>query len=405
MIDLFRRSSGADGPQKTETSKSERVPVLSSPSPATDTDEGSESAQRSRLLFGLILGSMVALWGRRHRQQQDSGAQLAPSERSGGRSLRGSQSSNALNVVRLGLVADVQYADKDNKLVAGAFRHYRNALHKLARVVEAFESESATLDAVLQLGDLVDGQEQLEASRADLELVMEQFARLPLPLYHVLGNHCLLCGREWLLKRLRTRPYYDVPLGSRATTTTTTETSADSPEACWHLVVLDCLDVSLHWDDPSDPRRVQAERFLKEQAGTTPNAVPYNGGIGESQLVWLEGVLTECRTRREFALVVGHVPIAPGSAAPSLLLWNYEEVMTLFRAYRDVVKLVLAGHEHDGGYAQVDGIHYLTLPGLVNAAEGDDNAYAILELVGHSFARLHGFGRVPSRLLLFQPSC
>ncbi|KAF6003881.1 hypothetical protein F1559_003246 [Cyanidiococcus yangmingshanensis] len=305
MIDLFRRSSGADGPQKAETSKTERVPVLSSPSPATDTDEGSESAQRSRLLFGLILGSMVALWGRRHRQQQDSGAQLAPSERSGGRSPRGSQSSNALNVVRLGLVADVQYADKDNKLVAGAFRHYRNALHKLARVVEAFESESATLDAVLQLGDLVDGQEQLEASRADLELVMEQFARLPLPL----------------------------------------------------------------------------------------------------QLVWLEGVLTECRTRREFALVVGHVPIAPGSAAPSLLLWNYEEVMTLFRAYRDVVKLVLAGHEHDGGYAQVDGIHYLTLPGLVNAAEGDDNAYAILELMGHSFARLHGFGRVPSRLLLFQPSC
>jgi predicted MPP superfamily phosphohydrolase len=303
-------------------------------------------------------------------------------------------------VVRLGLVADVQYADKDDKLVAGSVRHYRNAIHKLARVVDAFESESTALDAVLQLGDLVDGRGHLDASRADLELVMSQFARLPLPLYHVLGNHCLLCGREWLLKRLGIRPYYDVSLeprnmpGQRAST--------DAPESGWRLVVLDCLDISVHWDDSNDPRRLQAERFLQDRAGSAPNAVPYNGGIGESQLVWLEGILTACRARGEFVLIAGHVPIAPQSAAPSLLLWNHEEVLSLFRAYRDVVKLVLAGHEHDGGYAQMDGIHYLTLPGVVNAAEGEDNAYAILELVGHSFARLHGFGRVPSRLLVFE---
>jgi len=404
MLKFFRQDGSNEDKDDTKKRASVLERDVSSPPERQEhgTDDLSESAQRSRVLFGLIVGSMVALWGRRHRPNPNMEKRPASNGSGRERQSRCSALVSAAPVIRMGLVADVQYADKDDKEVSGSTRHYRNAIHKLARIVEAFDSEAGSLDLVLQLGDLVDGQEQLDGSRADLELVLGQFARLPVPLYHVLGNHCLKCGRDWLLKRLRTRAFYDMPLRARMSSgPSATSTPSETP---WRLVVLDCLDISLHWDDPEDPRRLQAKRYLKEHASTAPNAVPYNGGIGETQLVWLENVLAEARTRQEFVIVAGHVPIAPQSAAPSLLLWNYEEVMALFRVYRDVVKLVLAGHEHDGGYAQVDGIHYITLHGVVNCTDGDDNAYAILELVGHSFARLHGFGRVESRLLLFDAS-
>lgn len=45
-------------------------------------------------------------------------------------------------------------------------------------------------------------------------------------------------------------------------------------------------------------------------------------------------------------------------------LYNWREVSGLMSKY-DCVKAYIAGHYHKGGYACADGIHYITVCGLV----------------------------------------
>jgi hypothetical protein len=58
--------------------------------------------------------------------------------------------------------------------------------------------------------------------------------------------------------------------------------------------------------------------------------------------------------------------------------------------------LYLNGHDHNGGYATEDGVHYVTLPGMVES--GADNAYAVIEVYGNRL-ELIGAGTATSRRL------
>ena len=54
------------------------------------------------------------------------------------------------------------------------------------------------------------------------------------------------------------------------------------------------------------------------------------------------------------------------------------------------------GHDHEGGYAQQDSIHFVTFQGLVES--GAENAYAIVEVYPDRL-EIRGYGTVPSRSL------
>jgi alkaline phosphatase len=45
------------------------------------------------------------------------------------------------------------------------------------------------------------------------------------------------------------------------------------------------------------------------------------------------------------------------------------------------VKCVFQGHEHKGGYEQINGIHYYTLKGLIEGDFPASNSFAIVTLV------------------------
>ena len=58
-------------------------------------------------------------------------------------------------------------------------------------------------------------------------------------------------------------------------------------------------------------------------------------------------------------------------------------------------RLALAGHDHLGGYARIDGRHFVTLEALL---EAPDNAYAVVQAFPDRL-RIVGCGSVTSREL------
>jgi len=106
--------------------------------------------------------------------------------------------------LRIGLVADPQYADKDDR---GA-RFYRRSLPKLDTAVRALNREA--VDFTVVAGDLVD------MGPKDLRPVMDRLANLDSPAHVLLGNHDYMdaTDTDCLHKFFRMpAPYYAVEKG------------------------------------------------------------------------------------------------------------------------------------------------------------------------------------------------
>eukprot|EP00959_Pyramimonas_sp_CCMP1952_P461727 9482081-Pyramimonas_sp.AAC.2 len=102
--------------------------------------------------------------------------------------------------VRLGLISDVQYGDKEDKINSRGKRcGYRDSSPKLALAVEDFNSMRDELTCVVHLGDIIDGNVTEEKTLADLEVMSTLFKKLQVPkVFHVIGNHCLAASRAVL---------------------------------------------------------------------------------------------------------------------------------------------------------------------------------------------------------------
>lgn len=90
---------------------------------------------------------------------------------------------------KIGLVADVQYADADDATsFHGALRFYRNSLAGLRRALRAFESERVA--AAVNLGDAVDGKMRgcPGGAAAGFDDVMACFQGRPFPSYQMVGR-------------------------------------------------------------------------------------------------------------------------------------------------------------------------------------------------------------------------
>ncbi|MBK8979723.1 MAG: metallophosphoesterase [Planctomycetes bacterium] len=270
-----------------------------------------------------------------------------------------------------GVVADIQYADKDS---AGT-RRYREATGKLAECVAAWNGEQ--LAFTIQLGDIVDGYADRARSLADLDRVLEVLGGLEHPVRHVVGNHCLTVGRETLLERLgMDRAYYDFVV------------------AGWRFVVLDGMDINVLADDPSPAQRRRVQEFLDAHPRARERvAVRYNGGVGAEQAAWLERTLTAADAAGERAIVFCHLPVLAEAADAGLLLWNHEEIAALLARHASVAAF-FCGHHHAGGYARADGVHHVTLHGLVDAPTGG-NSFAFVD-VYPAWLEIRGVGRTPS---------
>lgn len=273
---------------------------------------------------------------------------------------------------------------------ASRIKYYRDAPVKLAAAVEHFNARARSLQCVLTLGDIIDGNTSEELTRADFQTVLAQLGRLStgapegIPaVYHTIGNHCLNIPRPDLLQGLGlSQAYYDVRL-----------------HPGWRLVVLDSMDLSILWPEGCQ-EHTQSEQFLKLHPlvgnEEEPQMKAWNGGVGKQQLDWLRGRLQHAAAEQERVILALHHPLAPGSAPDNLLAWNFQDLLGLISEF-PCVALVLCGHHHPGGYTQLGGTHFVTLEAILEAPP---------EQTAHGFAHVYqdrieieGCGVVTSRKL------
>lgn len=233
------------------------------------------------------------------------------------------------------------------------------------------------IEATLHLGDIVDGNDTLEHTKQDLERVLLRLADLNTPVWHVLGNHCLAAGENYVKDRLGLKhSYYFHDVSEQ-----------------WRVVVLDTVEVSV---DRDGELREKAKKYLVDHSGEA-NAKEWNGGLSPTQKSWLRTILHDARQRGFKAIVCGHLPVLSEDAFRQHVIWENEALAELFAEYADVVKAYFAGHFHDGGYQKRDSVHYVTVEAVLDS-ETEEGAFGMLELFEHRIV-VKGYGDVTSRVL------
>jgi manganese-dependent ADP-ribose/CDP-alcohol diphosphatase len=274
-----------------------------------------------------------------------------------------------MSPTRLAVIADVQYGNKPDH----EERRYRSALGHLGGVLAGLPR----VEGLIQLGDLIDGyREDPAASAFDLEAVLAPLEARGQSLWHVVGNHDLRVGRSGLLARLGLdSAWYSLGTGG------------------WRVIVLDTMQVSAAGRAPDEPEALAGEAWqLAHPVEEHPRARVWNGAVDVDQLEWLEGELAQAQTRGEPVLALGHHPLRAEASLESYLCWNAEEVAEVLEGSPATVAY-LAGHDHAGGYARMNGVHHLTLPAVLDGPNG-----VLLQLEPECL-RVTGIGAAPDRVL------
>lgn len=269
----------------------------------------------------------------------------------------------AAKPVRLGIIADPQYADKD----PGGSRHYRASLGKLERAIE--QLNAANPDAVVTLGDFID------VDFASFTPVMQRYRALRAPHHKVLGNHDFSVEPDHkgdVLQALEMdHPYASHTLGG------------------WRLILLDGTEVSRFRPGHAEAAKAWLEKLRDEGR---KNARPWNGGIGEAQLKWLEKELETATAAGQRVILACHYPVLPEDPHN---LWNDRELVALIDRF-PCVAAWFNGHHHSGNYARRKHCHYVNFKGMVETA--DRSAYAIATLHPDRI-EIEGFDTEPDREL------
>ena len=274
-----------------------------------------------------------------------------------------SQDRNSLNI---GVFADCQYCDCET---AGN-RFYRNSLQKLSESINHF-NENTKVDFVVNMGDFID--RDIE-SFIPLNSILQESDK---PVINLPGNHDFAVEPE-------NRNKIAGMLGLK-------EMYHSFVQEDWKFIFTDGNDISFNSDDPEKVDIAkQMTKKLKENGD--PNFYEWNGGIGHKQLVWLKNQLEEAKQEQLKVVVFCHYPLLPQGAHT---LWNYGEVLAILNNYK-CVKLWMNGHNHAGNYAFDEGIHFVTLKGMVETEK--ENAFAEMVL-SDNLIEIRGYGREENRRL------
>jgi len=261
-----------------------------------------------------------------------------------------------------GVIADCQYCSDPGSGV----RKYAASEQKLKQCVDHFNSMD--LEYVVHLGDFID------RDIKSFDVVAPIYNQLKMPKYHVLGNHdfSVADGEKKNIPQLLGIPsnYYDFSVKG------------------WRFIVLDGNDISFHAYPENSLQFKAAEKYYEENNIQTPK---WNGAVGDKQLNWLEGVLEEASKRGEKVVLYCHFPIFPENVHN---LWNAQQIAELIENY-SCVKAYINGHNHEGNYGTKEGIHYVTIKGMVDTNE---TSYAAIQ-VQEDRIEITGFGREESKVL------
>lgn len=268
--------------------------------------------------------------------------------------------------IKIGVFADAQYCDCETTIN----RYYRNSPAKLLECISEF-NEVDEIDFVVNLGDLID---QDFSSFEKINAVLETSQK---EVYQITGNHDLEVKKEYIDK---------VPWQLNLEKTYYTFNKNG-----WQFIFLDGNELTFQSTNPEIV--AQAEKIVKQLSeDDKPNAHDWNGGIGTEQIKWLEIQLTKAEKNKQKVVLFCHYPLLPFEAHA---LWNSEEILSILNRF-SCVKAWINGHNHAGNYALQNGIHYITMKGMVDTEK--ENAYSIISLAKNKI-EIKGFEREVSRSL------
>jgi predicted phosphodiesterase len=246
--------------------------------------------------------------------------------------------------LRIGMVTDLHYADK----TPAGTRHYRETLKKIEEARRRFDREKT--EAVIELGDIIDAADSVDAEQRYLKRIVREFAATPGQHHYVLGNHCTwtLTKPEFLEIVGQKESYYAFDLGG------------------YRFIVLDACF-----------RSDGVPYGRKNNEWTDANIPP-------AEAEWLRAALRQTAKK---ALVFVHQCL---DVAPPYGVKNAAEVRKALEQSGKVLA-VFQGHHHEGGYRRIGGIHYCTLAAMIEGSGEENNAFSVLDLLPGDTIRVRGF--------------
>ena len=263
--------------------------------------------------------------------------------------------------LRFAVIADPQYADK----ASTTDRCYRNTIAKMTSAITFLNSRSPAF--LLILGDYVDGYTAADSGKAvaDINALNAEVSKFRGPVYQVMGNHdeASLNKSEWLQYSHGSikKNYYSFDVGPI------------------HFIVLD----GNYSANGRDYGRMEPWVWTETQ-------------IPAAQKAWLIANLDSAGQKP--TIVAIHQNINDQS---SYSLDNAAEIRQILETHGNVTH-VLQGHRHEGEYAKVGNIHYLTQHAMVNcpaSVTGTGNNYSLVTLKD-SAMYVDGYGGTPDRILI-----
>ena len=283
--------------------------------------------------------------------------------------------------VRVGIITDVHHTTKADT----DFRKYSASLEKLKVFIPTMQREKPAF--IIELGDFVDTlAEGTDPAKnlAECESLLASFG----PHYHVLGNHEFdNLTREMVLKTFTNT---GIPQGQ-------TWYSWDNSGV--HFIVLDA-DYT-----PAEPHRPYDLKTPQDNFWTWKDTF-----IPPQEMEWLQKDLAATTLP---TVVFTHQTLDRVDD-DDYTIKNASAVRKVFEEAGKVLA-VISGHDHNGGYANIKGIHYIVLNGNVgtndkrtwaatSATNGmdkhADNQFNVLEIIaegGKQYRlKINGSGRQPS---------
>jgi predicted phosphodiesterase len=277
---------------------------------------------------------------------RDGTLMLASGMLGGTRALGAFAAEKRLPALKIGLLTDVHYADKDPQIN----RYYRESITKLREGINQFNASKA--DFVVELGDLIDSSHSVQAEIGNLRKIRGELARFKGDRFFVLGNHCVsTLSKEEFLQNFgagRKETFYSFDRGS------------------FHFIVLDACFTS------------SGESYNRGNFKWTDTDIP------EDQQEWLK---EDLRKTNRPSVVFVHQRLDVGThyaarSAPAIreILEKSGRVLAVFH-----------GHSHQNDYREIGGIHYCVLRAMVEGSGEASSGYSLLNIYPDGSMDLTGF--------------
>jgi alkaline phosphatase len=217
------------------------------------------------------------------------------------------------------------------------------------------EFDRAEVDAIVELGDLVDAADSDKTELAYLKTINDKLAAAKAPRHYVLGNHCVdtLTKEQFLGGVEQEKSYYSFDLKEH------------------HCVILDaCFR--------ADGKPYGAKNSQWDDAN-----------LAAAELEWLAADLAATKLP---TIVFAHQRL---DAKTKYAAKNAADARKIFEASEKVLA-AFQGHEHKNDHQEVGGIHYATLAALVEGGAKENNAFAILDVFAGGKLAVRGFAKQAS---------